>query len=345
VGQGISATAAGGAHASLSGNNLVITSNTVGATASIQVEMGSTGTSALTGFGMGSIKHSADADLGFGLSGASFQTAAIAAESASVNMAVAPKNFMVDAGGASQALTTLTDPTTALAFNALQYGNDSQAITISANDANGNQQSKTITLKNFVDVATAANTNQSGRNIDSAVSYINQQLQASNNATLQKIVAVKQDVGNVDKINFISSLAVFNVGVGSTANAAVGTGDGVNGGVSLNVAAAVVGAGANMAVDTKAGALAAVTAIASAIAQLGSAQAAVGKGQNQLAYAVSLAQSQITNFSAAESQIRDANVAQQAANLSKAQVLSQASIAAMAQANSAPQAVLALLRG
>src|ERR1035438_8214018 len=77
----------------------------------------------------------------------------------------------------------------------------------------------------------------------------------------------------------------------------------------------------------------------------GSAQAAIGRGENQLSYAINLASSQITNFSAAESQIRDANVAQQAANLSKAQVLSQASIAAMAQANSAPQAVLALLRG
>ena len=109
--------------------------------------------------------------------------------------------------------------------------------------------------------------------------------------------------------------------------------------------AGVVGAGANMAVDSILGAQAAVAALAAAIAQLGAAQAAVGKGQNQLSYAVSLAQSQITNFSAAESQIRDANVAQQAANLSKAQVLSQASIAAMAQANSAPQAVLSLLRG
>jgi len=64
-----------------------------------------------------------------------------------------------------------------------------------------------------------------------------------------------------------------------------------------------------------------------------------------LSYAIDLAQSQITNFSAAESSIRDANVAQQAANLTKAQVLQQASIAAMAQANSAPQAILSLLRG
>ncbi len=60
---------------------------------------------------------------------------------------------------------------------------------------------------------------------------------------------------------------------------------------------------------------------------------------------MSLAESQITNLSTAQSYIRDANVAQQAANLTKAQVLQQASIAAMAQANSAPQAVLTLLRG
>ena len=40
----------------------------------------------------------------------------------------------------------------------------------------------------------------------------------------------------------------------------------------------------------------------------------------------------------------DADVAAEAANLTKAQVLVQASIAAMAQANAAPQSVLALLR-
>ena len=49
--------------------------------------------------------------------------------------------------------------------------------------------------------------------------------------------------------------------------------------------------------------------------------------------------------STTESRIRDADIAQEAANLTKAQVLQQASMAAMAQANSAPQAVLSLLRG
>jgi flagellin len=89
---------------------------------------------------------------------------------------------------------------------------------------------------------------------------------------------------------------------------------------------------------------AAITAITAAVGQLGLVQGRVGAGENQLNYAISLATSQFTNFTSAESQIRDANVAQQAANLTKAQVLQQASIAAMAQANSAPQQYLALLK-
>ena len=85
--------------------------------------------------------------------------------------------------------------------------------------------------------------------------------------------------------------------------------------------------------------------LATAVSSLGSVQGRVGSGQNKLGYAISLAQSQITSFSAAESRVRDADVAAEAANLTKAQVLQQASLAAMAQANSAPQNVLALLRG
>ncbi len=88
----------------------------------------------------------------------------------------------------------------------------------------------------------------------------------------------------------------------------------------------------------------AITAINNAVTALGLVQGAVGAGENTLNYAISLAQSQVTNFSAAESQIKDADIAAQAANLTKAQVLQQASIAAMAQANSSPQAILKLLQ-
>jgi flagellin len=91
-------------------------------------------------------------------------------------------------------------------------------------------------------------------------------------------------------------------------------------------------------------AVAALAAITSAIAQLGLVQGNVGAGENLLNYASNLANSQITNLSAAESNIKDANIAQEAANLSKAQTLQQSSIAALAQANAAPAALLKLLQ-
>jgi flagellin len=101
---------------------------------------------------------------------------------------------------------------------------------------------------------------------------------------------------------------------------------------------------AGKTVDTKANALTALTSLTAAISALGLVQGAVGTGENELNYAVQLAQSQISSFSAAQSSIRDADVATEAANLTKAQILEQSSVAALAQANAAPQALLKLLQ-
>jgi flagellin len=98
------------------------------------------------------------------------------------------------------------------------------------------------------------------------------------------------------------------------------------------------------AIDTAANAATAITAITAAVTTLGNVQGAVGTGENDLQYAIGLANSQITNESASESQIRDANIAQEAANLTKSQVLQQSSVAALAQANSSPEALLKLLQ-
>jgi len=73
--------------------------------------------------------------------------------------------------------------------------------------------------------------------------------------------------------------------------------------------------------------------------------AIVGKGEDQLNYALGLSQSQVTSYSAADSTIRDADIAAEAANLTKTQIVQQAAVAAMAQANTSAQAVLALLKG
>ncbi len=303
---------------------LTLTSATTGAASKVTVSAGTANDGlAAFGFGTGATDSGHQVQVtentGFGIAGSTF----VGASASSTGTAMSA----VDAFGISNSQ--------AFTFSAMKFGNDKQALTFSATDANGALETKTITLQNDKSI------NRAGASIDDAVAYINTQLQQSTSQpALQKIVAVKENVGGQEKINFVSSLSLFTVGVAATANA-----DGLNGGAATYRTSASNGDGANMQVDSKEAAKAAVSAIATAIGKLGSAQAAVGKGQNQLYYAVNLAQSQITNFSAAESYLRDANVAQQAANLTKAQVLSQASIAAMAQANSAPQAILALLRG
>lgn len=89
---------------------------------------------------------------------------------------------------------------------------------------------------------------------------------------------------------------------------------------------------------------AAIAVVAAAVSSLGSVQGTVGAGMNQLNFAVNLAQSQITNYSASQSTLRDANMAEAATKMSQGQVLMQSSIAALAQANQLPQGILKLLQ-
>ena len=82
-----------------------------------------------------------------------------------------------------------------------------------------------------------------------------------------------------------------------------------------------------------------------AIQQLSSARASVGATQNRLNVTVSnLAISQ-QNLSAAQSRITDVDVASETASLTKSQILSQAGLAVLAQANKMPQSALSLLQG
>lgn len=223
--------------------------------------------------------------------------------------------------------------TDALTFTAVDYGSNDQTIAITANDSSGAAHALSITLKNDgVSV-------RDGRSIDEAISFINNQIQLTNDSTLQKIVAVKENDGGTEKIRFLSTLTNFKVSAGDTANSE---------GIAAGLATAdrpTTEAGLTADIATQSGAAAAVAAISTAVTTLGVSQANVGKGQNQFNFAVNLAQTQMNNLAAAESGIRDADLAMEAANLTKAQIMQQAGIAALAQANSAPQAVLSLLRG
>jgi flagellin len=92
------------------------------------------------------------------------------------------------------------------------------------------------------------------------------------------------------------------------------------------------------------GAAAAMTALQAAVTTLGTTQGRVGAAMNRLQFAISQAQTMSVSVSAAESRIRDADIAQEAANLTKYNVLQQSGLAALAQANNSSSAVMALLR-
>ncbi len=97
-------------------------------------------------------------------------------------------------------------------------------------------------------------------------------------------------------------------------------------------------------ITSQANAASAITALQSAVASLGTVQGRIGAAMNRLQYAVSTAESESVSVSAAESRIRDANVAEEAANLTKFNILNQSGLAALAQSNSSTAAVLSLLR-
>lgn len=84
--------------------------------------------------------------------------------------------------------------------------------------------------------------------------------------------------------------------------------------------------------------------VTAAISTLGDVQNTVGALQNRIGFAINLATSQMVNKKSAESRIRDANMAEESANMSRFNILSQSGIAALAQANQSTASVLALLR-
>ena len=97
-------------------------------------------------------------------------------------------------------------------------------------------------------------------------------------------------------------------------------------------------------ISTQEGATAALAAIDNALNAVNSARADLGAVQNRFEATISNLEVNSENLSAANSRIRDADFAAEAANLARSQVLQQAGISILAQANSSGEQVLSLLR-
>ncbi|REE20889.1 MULTISPECIES: flagellin [unclassified Paraburkholderia] len=138
----------------------------------------------------------------------------------------------------------------------------------------------------------------------------------------------------------ITSLAISTAALpttGAASGAAIAAVNQIN---AINAPPTVSG----LDISTVTGANEAMVSIDNALQTVNTLQAALGAAQNRFTAIATSQQAESTDLSSAQSQITDANFAQETANLSKAQVLQQAGISVLAQANSNPQQVLKLLQ-
>jgi flagellin len=100
----------------------------------------------------------------------------------------------------------------------------------------------------------------------------------------------------------------------------------------------------DFSLETKADSLQALGMLRQTLSNLAKQRGTIGSFQSRLGVAIANLQSGIENFKAAESRIRDTDVAADAAALTRTQILQQAGASVLAQANQQPQIALQLLR-
>lgn len=134
---------------------------------------------------------------------------------------------------------------------------------------------------------------------------------------------------------FTVSSSVATSGIFDVANGAVGSSLSAVASIDVTTMTNGIPTGANNALQV----------IDSAIANISSSRASLGALQNRFSTTISSLQSTSENLSAARSRIQDTDFASETASLTRGQILQQAGTAMLAQANSLPNGVLALLRG
>ncbi len=159
-------------------------------------------------------------------------------------------------------------------------------------------------------------------------------------------IAISTEFNGVNILSNGSNISV-QVGIDGTANSRV-TIEGVSGLVAdLGIGNASGALTYSIISTSEAGSTNAATnalsAISTAISTLGSTRGKIGAAESRLGYAINVITVARENFIAAESRIRDADIAQEVAEMVRLQVLQQAGTAILAQANQQPAAALALL--
>lgn len=157
---------------------------------------------------------------------------------------------------------------------------------------------------------------------------------------IDRIAAVTQFNGQA-LMDGTNATVDFQVGIGTTANDVITAN-------LVDLTAANYGTNATdltgLDVSTVAGAQAALTSLDTALADTSTARAGLGATQNRLVVTVSNLQSTRENLSSANSRIRDVDVAEESAAMTRNNVLMQAGVAVLGQANQLPSMAMQLLR-
>jgi flagellin len=170
-----------------------------------------------------------------------------------------------------------------------------------------------------------------------AVQYANGTLSDANHTAIQSEVdqlsAEIERIGSTAKFNGISLLDSSS----SVVTFQVGANDGEQIAVSLISLGSVLGSWSDLSSAT-------LGDIDAAIDAVSSARASFGAVQNRLEHALNSTSVYAENLTAAESRVRDVDMAEEMVKLTKEQILQQAGTAMFSQANQQPQSVLQLLR-
>ena len=162
---------------------------------------------------------------------------------------------------------------------------------------------------------------------------------------VQSIVAEMARVATDTEFNGVKILS----GSVATAASAITLQVGANGSQVIAFTVATMTASdlgiSGLAVSTAASATAAIASIDAAIRTVNSQRASMGAIQNRLEQMISRLELTSENLQAAESRIRDADMASEMIDYTRNQILQQSGTAMLAQANQAPQSILQLLQG
>jgi flagellin len=226
----------------------------------------------------------------------------------------------------SQTLTSTTDYSGLR--DAINAESSSTGVVASLNTAAGS-----LTLTNSDGHNVIIGNVSNGTNDDNVLDVGPTAATFASSATLQNDATT---AGNFDEVNIGGQVSMSS----SKSFAVTGT---VTDFAAADLAATLSSV-ADVTVATQAGSNAALNVIDEALAFISSTRADLGAVQNRFESTIANLQSVSENVSAARARIMDADFAAETANLTKAQVMQQAGVAMLAQANMLPQTVLSLLQ-